>query len=96
MNRNPLDKAVVTFGMTALVLAIQLDRILNGLTRPFWGWVPDHIGRDNTMFVAFGLQSLTIIALLQFIQRPIWFMVTSRPTSSHLSWLLEHGAEVAQ
>jgi hypothetical protein len=41
--------------MTALILAIQLDRILNGLTRPFWGWVSDHIGRENTKFVALGL-----------------------------------------
>src|SRR5262249_956168 len=30
-----------------------LDRILNGLTRPFFGWVSDHIGRENTMFIAF-------------------------------------------
>lgn len=72
-----VDKVVVAFGMTALILAIQLDRILNGLTRPFWGWVSDHIGRENTMFVAFGLQSLTIIALLQLIHYPIWFIVLS-------------------
>ena len=39
--------------MTALVLAIEIDRILNGLTRPFCGWISDHLGRENTMFVAF-------------------------------------------
>lgn len=72
-----VDKVVVAFGLSALVLAIQLDRILNGLTRPFWGWVSDHIGRENTMFVAFGLQALTIIALLQLIHHPIWFIVLS-------------------
>ena len=72
-----VDKVVVAFGMTALILAIQLDRILNGLTRPFWGWVSDHIGRENTMFIAFGLQSLTILALLQLIHRPVWFIVLS-------------------
>jgi len=72
-----VDTVVVAFGLTALILAIQLDRILNGLTRPFWGWVSDHIGRENTMFVAFGLQSLTIIALLQLIHHPIWFIVLS-------------------
>jgi OFA family oxalate/formate antiporter-like MFS transporter len=72
-----VDKVVVAFGMTALVLAIQIERILNGLTRPFWGWVSDHVGRENTMFVAFGLQSLTIIALLQLIDRPVWFVVLS-------------------
>lgn len=72
-----VEKVVVAFGMTALILAIQLDRILNGVTRPFWGWVSDHIGRENTMFIAFGLQSLTIIALLQLIHHPIWFIVLS-------------------
>jgi len=72
-----VDKVVVAFGMTALVLAIQIERILNGVTRPFWGWVSDHIGRENTMFIAFGLQSLTIIALLQLVDRPVWFVVLS-------------------
>ena len=32
-----VDRVVVLFGMTALVLAIEVDRILNGVTRPFWG-----------------------------------------------------------
>ncbi len=72
-----VDQVVIAFGMSALVLAIQIERILNGLTRPFWGWVSDHIGRENTMFVAFGLQSLTIIALLHLISHPVWFVILS-------------------
>ncbi|HLG69466.1 MAG TPA: oxalate/formate MFS antiporter [Chloroflexota bacterium] len=72
-----VDKEVVAFGLTAIVLAIQIDRILNGVTRPFWGWVSDHIGRENTMFIAFGLQALTIVALLQFIIHPVMFVVLS-------------------
>jgi len=48
-----VDKLVVLWGMTALVLAITVDRILNGLTRPFWGWVSDHIGRENPSPVIF-------------------------------------------
>ena len=72
-----VDKTVVAFGLTALVLALQIDRILNGVTRPFWGWVSDHVGRENTMFVAFGLQALTILALLQLVSHPIWFIVLS-------------------
>ena len=39
--------------MTALTFAATLDRILNGLTRPFFGWVSDHIGRENTMAIVF-------------------------------------------
>ena len=29
--------------------------MLNGLCRPFFGWVSDNIGRENTMALAFGL-----------------------------------------
>ena len=72
-----VDKVVVAFGMSALVLAIELDRVLNGLTRPFWGWVSDHIGRENTMFIAFGLEALAVFALLHLVHRPVWFIVLS-------------------
>ena len=72
-----VDKIVVFGGMTALVLAIEVDRILNGLTRPFWGWVSDHIGRENTMFIAFAAEALAVFALLQLIHRPLWFIVLS-------------------
>ena len=72
-----VDKIVVAFGRTALVLAIEVDRILNGLTRPFWGWVSDHIGRENTMFIAFSLEALAVFGLLQLIHRPLWFIPLS-------------------
>ena len=70
-----LDKTVMLWGVTALGLALMLDRILNGLTRPFWGWVSDHVGRYNTMGLAFALEGLAIVALLQLVQHPIWFVV---------------------
>jgi OFA family oxalate/formate antiporter-like MFS transporter len=72
-----VDNIIVFGGMTALVLAIEVDRILNGLTRPFWGWVSDHIGRENTMFVAFFAEAMAVFALLQLIHRPLWFIVLS-------------------
>jgi OFA family oxalate/formate antiporter-like MFS transporter len=72
-----VDKIVVLWGMTALVLAITVDRILNGLTRPFWGWVSDHIGRENAIFISFVLEAIAVYALLQLISRPIWFIVLS-------------------
>jgi MFS transporter, OFA family, oxalate/formate antiporter len=72
-----VDSQIIAFGLSAIVLAIQIDRILNGVTRPFWGWVSDHIGRENTMFIAFGLQALTIVALLQFITHPVLFVILS-------------------
>ncbi|HUL59454.1 MAG TPA: oxalate/formate MFS antiporter [Anaeromyxobacteraceae bacterium] len=70
-----LDTGVFLWGMSALSLALILDRILNGLTRPFWGWVSDHIGRYNAMAIAFAVQGGGIIALTYFIDRPVWFVV---------------------
>ena len=51
---------VSLLGLTlpALTFALSIDRVLNGLTRPFFGWVSDHIGRENTMFIAFGLEAV--------------------------------------
>jgi OFA family oxalate/formate antiporter-like MFS transporter len=72
-----VDKVVVVWGMTALVLAITVDRVLNGLTRPFWGWVSDHIGRENAIFISFILEAIAVYALLQLISRPVWFVALS-------------------
>src|SRR5205807_8635767 len=72
-----VDGAVIALGLTALVLAIQMDRILNGLTRPFWGWVSDHIGRYNAMVVAFSVQALTILVWIQFLDQPVLLVVLS-------------------
>ena len=63
--------------MAALPFALSLDRILNGLTRPFFGWVSDHIGRENTMFLAFGLEGLGILLLLRFAHVPALFVLFS-------------------
>jgi OFA family oxalate/formate antiporter-like MFS transporter len=70
---------VTLIGITlpALTFALSLDRILNGLTRPFFGWVSDQIGRENTMFIAFLLEGLGIIALVAFARDPIAFVILS-------------------
>ncbi|HSP20621.1 MAG TPA: oxalate/formate MFS antiporter, partial [Myxococcaceae bacterium] len=49
--------------LPALTFALTIDRILNGLTRPFFGWVSDHLGRENTMFAAFMLEGAGILFL---------------------------------
>ena len=38
---------------TVLVTAGIFDNILNGLARPTFGWISDHIGRENTMAIVF-------------------------------------------
>jgi MFS transporter, OFA family, oxalate/formate antiporter len=63
--------------MPALTFALFLDRILNGLTRPFFGWVSDHIGRENTMFIAFALEGAGIIMLANLGRDPVLFVILS-------------------
>ena len=63
--------------MTALAFALAADRLVNGLCRPFWGWVSDHIGRENTMAVAFGLEAIAIYALIKTASNPLLFVVFS-------------------
>jgi OFA family oxalate/formate antiporter-like MFS transporter len=70
---------VTLFGLTltALTFAATLDRILNGLTRPFFGWVSDQIGRENTMFIAFFIEGVGIFALYKLGHDPVWFVILS-------------------
>jgi len=63
--------------MTALTFAATIDRVLNGLTRPFFGWVSDHIGRENTMFIAFFIEGVGIFALYKLGHDPVWFVILS-------------------
>jgi MFS transporter, OFA family, oxalate/formate antiporter len=63
--------------MTTVTFAATIDRILNGLTRPFFGWVSDQIGRENTMFIAFGAEGTGIFALYLWGHDPVWFVLLS-------------------
>lgn len=67
----------VVFGMAALPLALTIDRFANGLTRPFFGWVSDHIGRENTMFIAFGLEGIVMTLWLMTSSNPVLFVLLS-------------------
>jgi MFS transporter, OFA family, oxalate/formate antiporter len=58
---------VLVVGMAALPLSLTLSRVTNGLTRPFFGWVSDHIGREATMTLAFSLEAVAILVLFAFI-----------------------------
>jgi len=70
---------VSLLGLTlpALTFALTIDRVLNGLCRPFFGWVSDHIGRENTMFIAFFIEGIGIYALLYFANNPVLFVILS-------------------
>ena len=68
---------LVGLTMTAVTFAATIDRILNGLTRPFFGWISDMIGRENTMFIAFGMEGIGIWGLYVLGHDPVWFVLLS-------------------
>jgi MFS transporter, OFA family, oxalate/formate antiporter len=70
---------VVIFGATlaAIPTALTFDRVTNGLTRPFFGWVSDHIGRENTMAIAFILEGIAIFLMLQYRSDPFMLVLLS-------------------
>jgi MFS transporter, OFA family, oxalate/formate antiporter len=70
---------VSLLGLTlpALTFALTIDRVLNGICRPFFGWVSDQIGRENTMFLAFFVEGIGIFALLYFANNPVLFVILS-------------------
>jgi OFA family oxalate/formate antiporter-like MFS transporter len=66
---------MLVLGMAALPLSLTLSRVTNGLTRPFFGWVSDHIGRESTMALAFSLEAVAILVLFAYINQPAPFVV---------------------
>jgi len=69
--------SIIGLTMPAVTFALTLDRILNGITRPFFGWVSDRIGRENTMFIAFFAEAVGILLLSQFGGSPVAFVILS-------------------
>ncbi|MBH5366628.1 oxalate/formate MFS antiporter [Bradyrhizobium glycinis] len=65
------------FQMAALTFAISLDRILDGFGRPFFGWVSDTIGREPTMFIAFGTAALMLLMLSAYGRVPVVFVLAT-------------------
>jgi len=68
---------MVVFGLPVLPLALSLDRVTNGLTRPFFGWLSDRIGRENTMVMAFSLEGAAMTAWLLTRRSPVAFVMMS-------------------
>src|SRR5206468_1237359 len=63
------------FQMAALTFAISLDRIFDGFGRPFFGFVSDTIGREHTMFIAFGTAALMLLTLSAYGHVPVVFVL---------------------
>ena len=68
---------LTVFGVAALPLALTVDRITNGLTRPVFGWVSDRIGRENTMAIAFTGEACAVAAMLALRDNPLAYVALS-------------------
>ena len=54
-----IANTVLLWGGTTLTIALMVDNVANGAARPLFGWVSDHIGREYTMAIAFGLGGIS-------------------------------------
>jgi OFA family oxalate/formate antiporter-like MFS transporter len=73
-----IDKVPVElFGLLlpAGVFALQLNRIFDGVGRPFFGWLSDQIGREYTMALAFTIGAGALFMLSQAGTNPVMFVL---------------------
>jgi MFS transporter, OFA family, oxalate/formate antiporter len=75
--RGIADTMVTIIGITtpAIVAALTLGSICNGVGRPLNGWFSDHIGRANMMGISFGILAICIAAFGLFGTSPVSFIV---------------------
>lgn len=67
---------ITLFGATLplLTMALSIDNVANGLTRPLCGFISDKIGRENTMLIVFIGEGLALLGLMKYGHNPIAFM----------------------
>jgi OFA family oxalate/formate antiporter-like MFS transporter len=70
---------VSLFGMVmpALGFALFLNRIFDGVGRPFFGWLSDQIGRENTMALAFSIGAIALFTLSQTGTNPVTYVLVT-------------------
>jgi OFA family oxalate/formate antiporter-like MFS transporter len=73
-----VEKQMITllgFSMPLLALAISIDNVANGITRPFCGFLSDRIGRENAMLLMFCADGLAFLGMAAFGRNPVAFLV---------------------
>ena len=75
LEKTPVE--LLGFAMPALVFALQLNRIFDGVGRPFFGWLSDRIGREYTMAMAFTIGAGALFTLGQVGTQPVAFVLVS-------------------
>ncbi len=68
---------IIGLRVIAGTFAIRAQRIFDGVGRPFFGWVSDHIGRENTMAIAFVIGAAALFSLSRSGTSPLSFVVFS-------------------
>jgi OFA family oxalate/formate antiporter-like MFS transporter len=67
------------FGMVmpALGFALVLNRIFDGVGRPFFGWLSDQIGREYTMALAFTIGAIALFTLNRSGSNPVVYVLVT-------------------
>jgi len=73
--KTPVD--MFGMSMAALPFALFLNRIFDGVGRPFFGWLSDQIGREYTMALAFFGGALALFILSQSGNNPAVFVLVT-------------------
>jgi len=69
------EMTILFLTASTLSVALVVDNILNGLARPFFGWISDFIGRENTMAIVFSLGALAYWSLGELGHTPAMFII---------------------
>jgi MFS transporter, OFA family, oxalate/formate antiporter len=75
IDKVPVD--LMGWVMPAAVFAVTLNRIFDGIGRPFFGWVSDNIGREYTMAIAFLIGAGALYTLAQSGHNPVLFVLVT-------------------
>ncbi len=70
-----ISDTTLFLGASTLAVALVVDNVMNGLARPFFGWVSDQIGREPTMAIAFSLGGLSYLLLGSLGGSPWLFVI---------------------
>ncbi|SOE48931.1 MFS transporter, OFA family, oxalate/formate antiporter [Burkholderia sp. D7] len=69
-----LPISVMGFTLPLLTMALSIDNLFNGLTRPLCGFISDKIGRENTMFLIFVGEGTALLGMREFGHDPYAFI----------------------
>jgi MFS transporter, OFA family, oxalate/formate antiporter len=62
-------------GLALVPLAVTLTSLCNAGSRILWGSVSDRLGRENTMFLTFGVEAILIYLVTKVAGNPIAFVI---------------------